>query len=269
MVTHEGGTIPAENLTNYNADRVKTLGESVLGLTVGCAQCHDHKFDPITQKDYYRLFAFFNALGDRGLDGDGGVDPNPFIQARTVLRTGEEPQLRRQIAALKADLARPDEALLRAWERREREALRTRGKGLKLHPLKVLKVSTPNRGSGFEKEGENRVRLRQAKFLAAFDISTQLPRLSEPVTGLRVVVHPLPELPGGGWGNGRLEPRRAEPAGPAEADRHGDGPKAAGKPGVDEPGEGPPAKGPPAKGTFILTALSVTADATPGDQVNL
>lgn len=42
MVTHEGGTIPAENLLNYNADRVKTLGESVLGLTLGCAQCHDH-----------------------------------------------------------------------------------------------------------------------------------------------------------------------------------------------------------------------------------
>ena len=65
-------------------------------------------------------------------------------------------------------------------QRSQEPALRTRGEGLKLHPLKVLKVSTPNRGSGFDKEGENRVRLRQAKFLAAFDISTQLPRLSEP-----------------------------------------------------------------------------------------
>ena len=121
MVTHEGGTIPEENLTNYNADRVKTLGESVLGLTLGCAQCHDHKFDPITQKDYYQLFAFFNTLGDRGLDGNGGVNPGPSVQARTVLRTGEEPQLREQIAALKAELARPDEAVLHAWERRQRE----------------------------------------------------------------------------------------------------------------------------------------------------
>src|SRR6266481_255140 len=59
MVTHEGGTIPEENLTNYNVDRVKTLGESMLGLTLGCAQCHDHKFDPITQKDYYRFMAAF------------------------------------------------------------------------------------------------------------------------------------------------------------------------------------------------------------------
>ena len=51
MITHEGGTIPEENLTNYVADRVKTTGEVFLGLTLGCAQCHDHKYDPITQRD--------------------------------------------------------------------------------------------------------------------------------------------------------------------------------------------------------------------------
>src|SRR5262245_63852698 len=91
MVTHEGGTIPEENITNYNVDRVKTLGEAVLGLTLGCAQCHDHKFDPITQKDYYRIYAFFNTLSDKGLDGNGGVNPNPVIRARSVLHTDEEP----------------------------------------------------------------------------------------------------------------------------------------------------------------------------------
>ncbi|MGE3780568.1 MAG: DUF1549 domain-containing protein, partial [Pirellulaceae bacterium] len=67
MVTHEGGTIPAENLANYNADRVKTLGEAVLGLTLGCGQCHNHKYDPITQVDYYRLVAYFNSVSDIGL----------------------------------------------------------------------------------------------------------------------------------------------------------------------------------------------------------
>ena len=95
MVTHEGGTIPEENLTNYNADRVKTLGESVLGLTLACAQCHDHKFDPITQKDYFGMFAFFNSLPDRGLDGNAGVNPGPSIKARTVLKTGEESALKK------------------------------------------------------------------------------------------------------------------------------------------------------------------------------
>ena len=72
MITHEGGTIPAENLTNYVADRVKTTGEVFLGLTMGCAQCHDHKYDPISQKEYYQFFAFFNELEDRGLDGNAG-----------------------------------------------------------------------------------------------------------------------------------------------------------------------------------------------------
>jgi hypothetical protein len=250
MVTHEGGTIPEENLTNYNVDRVKTLGESILGLTLACAQCHDHKFDPIKQKDYYRLFAFFNTLADRGLDGNAGVNPAPTIQARTVLKTGEEPELRRQIAALKAELARPDQKLLCAWEHRQRETLASRGKGLKVHPLEVLKVSTPNRGAGFDKEGDSRVRLRQPGALGAFDIATRLPVLDEPVTGIRAVMHPVAELPGGGWGNGPTEARRPRGAARAKAAKGGEA-------------------GSPAKGTFKLTAIAVTADAIPGDQVNL
>jgi hypothetical protein len=248
MVTHEGGTIPEENLTNYNADRVKTLGESVLGLTLGCAQCHDHKFDPITQQEYYQLFAFFNTLDDRGLDGNGGVNPGPSLTARTVLRTGEEPRLRAEIAALEARLDRPDAAVLRAWEGRQKTLLDARGRGLGLHPLKVLKVSTPNRGAGFDMEDGNRVRLRQVGDLGAFDVSTELPQLDTPITGLRVVVHPVPELPGGGWGSGPVDPRRARKDARASAAKG------------EDPGF---------KGTFRLTALAVTADTIPGDQVNL
>ena len=212
MVTHEGGTIPEENLTNYNVDRVKTLGESILGLTLGCAQCHDHKFDPITQQEYYQLFAFFNTLDDRGLDGNSGVNPGPSFAAHTVIRTGEEPSLKAQIAALKAELARPDEGVLRAWEQRQHALLDVRGRGLELHPLKIQKVSTPNRGAGFDMEDGNRVRLSQVSELAAFDIATELPQRSDPVTGLRVVIHPLPELPGGGWGSGPVDPRRTRRA---------------------------------------------------------
>ena len=231
MVTHEGGTIPEENLTNYNADRLKTLGESVLGLTVGCAQCHDHKFDPITQKDYYRMFAFFNSLSDRGLDGNAGVNPGPFIQAGTVLKTNEVPELQKQIAALQAKLATPVPAVLAAWEQREQARFAGRGQNLKTYPVKVLKVSTPNRGAGFDIAGTNGVKLRGAGDMGAFDISTRLPDLAEPITGVRVTMQPAADLPGGGWGSGHL--------------------------------------GKEAKGTFLLTAISLTADAVPGDQVNL
>jgi hypothetical protein len=252
MVTHEGGTIPEENLTNYNADRVKTLGESILGLTLGCAQCHDHKFDPVAQQEYYQLFAFFNTLDDRGLDGNAGVNPGPSVTAHTVLRTSEVASLRARIAALAAELARPDPAVLEAWVERQRALDDARGQGLALHPLEVLKVSTPNRGAGFDMEDGNRVRLRQVGDLAAFDISTRLPELDAPITGLRVVVHPLAELPGGGWGSGPVEPRRARRA-RSDKDKEGDDRE-------DDPAF---------KGTFMLTAIAVTADAVPGDQVNL
>ena len=84
MITHEGGTIPEENLVNYVADRVKTTSEVFLGLTMACAQCHDHKYDPITQRDYYRFFAYFNTLSDRGLDGNSGRER--VAQAQSEIR---------------------------------------------------------------------------------------------------------------------------------------------------------------------------------------
>src|SRR5207247_10549225 len=59
--TNEGGSVDEEFRVEYNADRVHTTAGAFLGLTVECARCHDHKYDPITQKDYYRLFAFFNS----------------------------------------------------------------------------------------------------------------------------------------------------------------------------------------------------------------
>ncbi len=70
ITTNEGGTIVEENLANYAADRVQTLGWVYMGLTTNCAQCHDHKFDPITTKDYYAMAAFFRNTTQGGLDGN-------------------------------------------------------------------------------------------------------------------------------------------------------------------------------------------------------
>ncbi|MEZ4990462.1 MAG: DUF1553 domain-containing protein [Saprospiraceae bacterium] len=65
-ITQEGGVVNEEYVTEYVADRTNTAGAAFLGLTMECARCHDHKYDPISQKDYYSLFAFFNGIDERG-----------------------------------------------------------------------------------------------------------------------------------------------------------------------------------------------------------
>ncbi len=62
----EGGIVEEEYLVEYAVDRTNTFGKAMLGLTVECARCHDHKYDPISQKDYYSLFAFFNSNNEAG-----------------------------------------------------------------------------------------------------------------------------------------------------------------------------------------------------------
>ncbi len=78
-INSENGAIPAEWLVENVADRVDTLGTAFLGLTVSCARCHDHKYDPISQREYYQLFAQFNNVPEWGLGPNDGNSP-PFIE---------------------------------------------------------------------------------------------------------------------------------------------------------------------------------------------
>ena len=68
--TEEGGIIEEEYRIEYLIDKTKTYGKGILGVTVECAQCHDHKYDPISQVDYYQMMAFFNNTIERGFEGD-------------------------------------------------------------------------------------------------------------------------------------------------------------------------------------------------------
>jgi hypothetical protein len=77
-INSEGGSIPEEWAVEYVVDRIDTVGTVWLGLTLGCARCHDHKYDPLTQRDYYQLFAFFNNVPEWGLGPNDGNSP-PFI----------------------------------------------------------------------------------------------------------------------------------------------------------------------------------------------
>ena len=80
MTTNEGGTIEAENQAIYATDRVQTFGWVYLGLTTNCCQCHDHKFDPLTAKDYYSLAAFFRNTTQTGYDGNAKDGKGPVIR---------------------------------------------------------------------------------------------------------------------------------------------------------------------------------------------
>ena len=77
-INSEGGSIPDEWIVEYVADRVETMGTMFLGLTLTCSRCHDHKYDPISQHDFYSLFAFFNNIAEAGLGPNNGNSP-PFI----------------------------------------------------------------------------------------------------------------------------------------------------------------------------------------------
>jgi cytochrome c553 len=83
ITTNEGGTIDEENLANYATDRVQTFGWVYLGLTTNCSQCHDHKFDPITMKDYYSLAAFFRNTTQGAKDGNVKDGRGPVVRVPT------------------------------------------------------------------------------------------------------------------------------------------------------------------------------------------
>jgi hypothetical protein len=97
MVNFEGGAIPEEYLAAYIKDRVSTVGTVFLGLTVACAECHDHKFDPVLQRDYYQLYAYFNSVPEKGLDGSQG-------NAAPLLELPASPELQRKLDELAAQI---------------------------------------------------------------------------------------------------------------------------------------------------------------------
>lgn len=92
MTNGEGGRDPAESRVDYVLDRVNTTGTAFLGLTLACTQYHDHKFDPISQADYYSLSAYFNSIDEDGKAGGAAKPPAPSRRQRLPPRphcTGE------------------------------------------------------------------------------------------------------------------------------------------------------------------------------------
>ena len=173
-----------------------------------------------------------------GLDGNGGNNSGPAIAKKTVLRTDEEARLQARITALRQTLATRDDAVLAAWLQEQRGWLADRSKGMKLHPVKLVKISTPNSGGGFTVEGNTFKGLGGA----AYDLLGEVPVTAEPIVALRLVFQ------------AKMTPG-AKPA-----------PKKAAAKEAKATAE-PPA--PLAPVPYQVSAVDVTVDKVPGDQVNI
>jgi len=165
MVTREGGAQSKEYLAKYAADRVRTVGTAWLGSTIQCAECHDHKFDPITAKDFYSLAAFFADVKQWGVYSDYSYTPNPELKGWSNEHPFPpevevpSPYLQQRAARLEAEyraqigavaqrlLADPKKrAALEAWRERMRGFLAARPEGWR--PLKpVPEVSGTKKGA--------------------------------------------------------------------------------------------------------------------------
>ena len=99
----EGGADPAEWRIEYAKDRTRTLGQVWLGMTVGCAECHSHKYDPISQKEFYQLYAFFNSLDEPGAQGHRQKYP-PFISVPTDEHKSKIDSLNAEIASIRKQI---------------------------------------------------------------------------------------------------------------------------------------------------------------------
>ncbi len=104
MINFEGGAIPEEYQTEYVVDRVETTSAVWMAMTMGCARCHDHKYDPIRQKDFYRFFAFFNTIPEKGLDGTMG-NAQPMMQLPSAAQALELKRLKQEIKVREEVLA--------------------------------------------------------------------------------------------------------------------------------------------------------------------
>jgi hypothetical protein len=140
----EGGRNPEESRVEYVVDRVDVTSTVWLGLTVACARCHDHKYDPISQKEFYRLYAYFNSV-----DENGGIDAFPIAKPLLPLPTEEQQQkvagLREQIVGIEKEIAafdQPTPAQVSEYEAFVQEWLAAEKQDTLWQPLKNPELST-------------------------------------------------------------------------------------------------------------------------------
>ncbi|MFZ9691147.1 MAG: PSD1 and planctomycete cytochrome C domain-containing protein [Phycisphaerales bacterium] len=206
VTTSEGGSINEEYLVKYAVDRTEAFATIWLGMTAGCAACHDHKYDPLSQAEFYGLYAFFNSTTEAAMDGNAKAPP-PVIKVPSPLERAALEQLAGRIETLRADRDgdRPDaDALEAAWSEDRHAALA--GRWRPLVPSSVVARS----GVGFSDLGGGVVLAQSIEPATdAYVWTSTLPAdLAAPLSAIRLdaIEHESLEKngPGGGAGNGNF-----------------------------------------------------------------
>lgn len=159
MMTREGGAQPAEYLAKYGAERVRSVSTAWLGSTFGCAECHDHKFDPIAARDFYTLKAFFSDVKQWGVYSSYNYSPEPELAGFSNDHPFppeiqvDSPYLAQRAARLRAELdvtlaagVTKDAALeaeFSRWQQRLRTFLAAHPSGWVEPPVRIVAVAAP------------------------------------------------------------------------------------------------------------------------------
>ena len=198
MTNGEGGRDPEESRVDYVIDRVNTVGTVWLGLTLGCCQCHSHKFDPVSHAEYYRFAAFFDSIDEDGRAGGGAV---PFLSYRSER---VEPVLvgaRQLLATRQATLAharQEAEPRFVAWLTQQLDSTQPQAPSwTSWRPAELVTVE----GTTLVADGEGTVRATGAN-PRQDDYRLIGPVTQQRVTGVKLRVFPDPDLPGPGFSRG-------------------------------------------------------------------
>ncbi len=192
LTNEEGGVDQEEYRINAVFDRTETLGAVWLGLTVGCARCHNHKYDPISQREYYQLFAYFNAADEVNVKLPvKATNLDEYLARSTSLQDA--------LAARKKQLA-PQQA---TWEDEQREILgKTRGSTLATKPIEIEQL-TSDGPTTFSKQSDGSYQARSTNDKpnkSGETYTLRLGKLPEHMTGLRIEALSDESLPNKGPG---------------------------------------------------------------------
>ena len=193
MSTGEGGVIEAEYAAKYAFDRVETTGATWLGLTLVCARCHTHKYDPITHQEYYGLYAFFNQLDEPVMDGNR-PNPDPFLKLPSPEQTERLAWLETRRAEDQARAEAPHPVLDGAQETWTREwRARLAGGWQTLSPTVARATREP--ATPLEIHADHSFRTTDLSQSGTNVFELLLPAAPGPLAGLRLEALPARPLP--------------------------------------------------------------------------